>query len=700
VQRRAIGETSSVIPRSVESILGAPGRPLDTDTRSTMESRFGRSFAGVRVHTDTHAAASAREIDAAAYTSGTHIVFGAGRFEPGTPSGRRLLAHELAHVLQQRSGTALPSGVGPANDDHERAADRIADAVVAQGPVFAPPPAIVPVAKRFVRRKREDDAPATEATEPPRFIVDDNEVPAAGQMRRGAFVDELDAAICATSREEMGRLGRSTEGCPLLEQWRPRIRAMGTRQLEVSLRRWAAGETAVRTARDYIPRVAQRLAQSIQTWGATGRIVGVPPDLMELLGGGKIKVGVGSLLRGAIGGLFRKSRDGAPAPAGAGPVALAEGRPLDGNIASRMGAAFGRDFSSVRIHTDATAATAAARQNARAFTIGSEIAFAGGEYAPGTIAGDALLAHELAHVLQQDVARQDGAEGELAKSEATGGVLERDADDAAVHAVVSLWPGLRRFGRGLRESAVPRLKSRLRLQRCSSIPEIETNPKETGGFAAGNGCTPRILSEIRAVHPEAIARVRSAYDVLGGKDVGDFDDQLAENFKITSKDTAKVAEIRENFSRMLAMMTSGGAVEIACADVTDTTCKDKAGKTAETSGCFDYKREVADKTARPQITLCGDLPLRGGKFLYTDMEVGVVSYRRKADEWVKTIIHEYAHTLCRTFERFKGEPEIEPVMHRVGTESYKGRADYPTAQPTLNPDSYASFAMEAAKVKK
>lgn len=693
VQRRALGDTSPEMPKSVESILGSPGRALDTDTRATMESRFGRSFADVRVHTDSHAAASAREIDAAAYTSGTHIVFGDGRFAPQTTSGGRLLAHELAHVVQQRSGTALPTGIGPADDIHERAADRVADAVVAMGPTFAPPPVIVPVAERLVRRKREEDAPAAATTEPAKFIVEDNEAPAVGQMRRSAFVEELDAAICATSSQEMGRLGRSTEGCPLLEQWRPRIRAMGARQLEVSLRRWAGAENEVRSARDYIPLVSKRLAESLRVWGATGQIVGVPPDLMQLLGGGKIKVGVGSLLRGAVGSLFRKARDGAAAPVHAAPVALAEGRALDGGVASRMGNAFGRDFSDVRIHTDSEAAVAATRMNARAFTIGNDIAFAGGEYAPGTIVGDALLAHELAHVAQQD-----GAEGPLAKSDDAHGALEHDADDAAVHAVVSLWPNVRRFARGIRTSAMPRLKSSLKLQRCS-LPEITPDSKERGGLKPGPGCTPAMLAEIEALHPEAIGRVRNAYTVLGGKDVADFDDQLKSNFGVTSKDTAQVAEIRENFGKLLAMMTGKGLVEIACADVTDSACQEKPGKTAETSGCFDYKREVGEKTALPQIKLCGDLAMRSKKFLYTDMKIREVPYTRKPEDWVKTIIHEYTHTLCRTFERFKGEPEIAPIMHRPGVETYKGQKEYPSSQPTNNPDSYAAFAMESSKVK-
>lgn len=82
--------------------LGSGGRSLDTRTRRYMEAGFGRSFADVRVHTDGAAAHSAAALDAHAYTSGRQLVFAHGRYDPRTPTGRRLLAHELAHVVQQR----------------------------------------------------------------------------------------------------------------------------------------------------------------------------------------------------------------------------------------------------------------------------------------------------------------------------------------------------------------------------------------------------------------------------------------------------------------------------------------------------------------------------------------------------------------------------------------------------------------------
>jgi hypothetical protein len=80
------------------------GQPLETSTRLFMESRFGQDFSRVRIHADGEAAESARAFNALAYTVGKDVVFGAGRYAPGTAAGNRLLAHELTHVAQQRNG--------------------------------------------------------------------------------------------------------------------------------------------------------------------------------------------------------------------------------------------------------------------------------------------------------------------------------------------------------------------------------------------------------------------------------------------------------------------------------------------------------------------------------------------------------------------------------------------------------------------
>ncbi|MFP5405236.1 MAG: DUF4157 domain-containing protein, partial [Gammaproteobacteria bacterium] len=90
-----------IAPAGVHHALASPGKPLQPALRHDMEQRFAFDFSRVRIHTDEVAEQSARQIDALAYTSGRDIVFGKGRFAPQTREGRRLLAHELAHVAQQ-----------------------------------------------------------------------------------------------------------------------------------------------------------------------------------------------------------------------------------------------------------------------------------------------------------------------------------------------------------------------------------------------------------------------------------------------------------------------------------------------------------------------------------------------------------------------------------------------------------------------
>ncbi|HEY1632096.1 MAG TPA: DUF4157 domain-containing protein [Rhizomicrobium sp.] len=100
---RASGSSGSGgdAPSSVRPALDTTGRPLDAATRAFMEPRFGHDFSQVRVHTDDKAAASARAAHAKAFTVGHDVVMGAGQYAPQTSAGRKLLGHELAHVVQQ-----------------------------------------------------------------------------------------------------------------------------------------------------------------------------------------------------------------------------------------------------------------------------------------------------------------------------------------------------------------------------------------------------------------------------------------------------------------------------------------------------------------------------------------------------------------------------------------------------------------------
>ena len=88
-------------PASVHRVLASSGRPLDPALQQDMAQRFGHDFSQVEVHSGAAAEQSARDVNSLAYTVGHKIVFGAGQFAPATNDGRRLIAHELAHVVQQ-----------------------------------------------------------------------------------------------------------------------------------------------------------------------------------------------------------------------------------------------------------------------------------------------------------------------------------------------------------------------------------------------------------------------------------------------------------------------------------------------------------------------------------------------------------------------------------------------------------------------
>ncbi|CAG0950969.1 hypothetical protein BURK2_00196 [Burkholderiales bacterium] len=103
--RQPSGEAGTA-PGSVDRVLAGSGKPLNQGLREDMEQRFGYDFSMVRVHTGAEAAQSAQDVNAQAYTVGHNIVFGAEQFVPTSQKGRRLIAHELAHVVQQVSGHA------------------------------------------------------------------------------------------------------------------------------------------------------------------------------------------------------------------------------------------------------------------------------------------------------------------------------------------------------------------------------------------------------------------------------------------------------------------------------------------------------------------------------------------------------------------------------------------------------------------
>jgi hypothetical protein len=151
LQRKAINHSDeSEVPAFVPEALRASGQPIDRGTRSFFESRLGHDFSHVRVHTDGAASESAEALNAHAFTVDRHILFGAGKYSPGTSEGRGLLAHELTHVVQQAGG----SGGSISGPQAEHEADQNSSRLVAGQSGVVPSPVR---AGQVQRQKKKDE---------------------------------------------------------------------------------------------------------------------------------------------------------------------------------------------------------------------------------------------------------------------------------------------------------------------------------------------------------------------------------------------------------------------------------------------------------------------------------------------------------------------------------------------------------------
>ena len=330
----------------------------------------------------------------------------------------------------------------------------------------------------------QEQAPA--ATPAKTLIVDDEAKEVGpGQMRKSEFLSQLRTSVCSTAEEALQGTMWSAMGCPYIDKWLNHYAAQPGSHLERALRKYAPETASASTAREYIPVVTRRVRRGIEEWRSTGEVKDLPDEFAEggmpgatasgLMGG--LLSGVGSAISGlvsgagkalsSLGSMLFKHREGGEQESHADPEAirseLGSGQALDSSVQRRMQSAFGQDFAGVRVHTDAKARELSDGLNARAFTIGNDIAFGGEEYKPGTPVGDALIAHELAHVVQQGAGHSSGP---MNKAPGQSDQLEEDADLSAMGAVVSTWTSAKDGLAHISDKAIPRLRSGLRLQRC------------------------------------------------------------------------------------------------------------------------------------------------------------------------------------------------------------------------------------------
>jgi hypothetical protein len=337
---RAMRENAeSFSPASVDAAVTVTeqgGLPLERASRALFEPRFGYDFSQVRIHTDGEATAAAHAIGARAYAHRSHIVFGAGEYVPHTERGRRLLAHELAHVVQNRSADRIM---------RDAVDERDAVQVECPNPLW-----------HSLATSLGESAAAADAGQPdsPRSPTE-----TAPRIRPLAPVRRSTVAVADPLVEEANRAVDVVMG-------------MAPPPLPAAL---TAGANRASRSPDW-PRY--RRADAVQRNGPQEPLHprGENRAIAAVAGGGR--------------------------PLGEGERAFFERR-------------FGADFSRVRIHDDSAAADAALAIGAPAYAYGRHIAFARGQYAPGTSRGRHLLAHELAHTLQQSAATYDGARLPIAR---------------------------------------------------------------------------------------------------------------------------------------------------------------------------------------------------------------------------------------------------------------------------------------------
>jgi hypothetical protein len=281
-----------------------------------------------------------------------------------------------------------------------------------------------------------------------------------GQMKKTTFLELLRAEITRTIEPVLKTAGQTTKDCPYMNYWLDLYHQKDAAHIEQTVKKYAPDSISAKTAEEYISVVTQRALRAAIIWAKTGRLSGIPPGVPTTLPGeAPIRSRRAVLTKAKAGGAKVTDPDAIQEQ-------LGEGQPLSSGVRGRMESAFGTSFQHVRSHTDATATSLTQSVNARAFTVGHHVAFGAGEYQPGTILGDALIAHELAHVVQQQ-----GATTSIDKMETSApdyNALERDADQTAANVVSSLWSGTT----GAR-NVVSNLRTGLRLQGCCKQPEIQ-----------------------------------------------------------------------------------------------------------------------------------------------------------------------------------------------------------------------------------
>ncbi len=305
--------------------------------------------------------------------------------------------------------------------------------------------------EKVIQRSTPSDQTSSEKDQA-KFIVENNLEPVVGQMRKSDFLERLNTEISATVDETMQGTPYSSQNCPYIRAAFARHYNSAPMQLQQLLERYAPATASAQNIAEVIQIVKDRVAVASARWVQNGG------NLSELSDEASYLVPENPPDK-AAGKMFFKSNTG-EAHSTESPASVMEslgrGSPMDGSTRSKMESAFGTSFSDVEVHTDNHASALSNNMNARAFTVGNHIAFSNGEHQPGTSVGDALMAHELAHVMQQ--------KGMNISTNYSDNALEEEADQTALR-ISSFTMPLKSID--LQRKVIQGLKTGLRISRCS-----------------------------------------------------------------------------------------------------------------------------------------------------------------------------------------------------------------------------------------
>jgi hypothetical protein len=414
-----------------------------------------------------------------------------------------------------------------------------------------------------------------------RFIVEDTAVPTLTQMKRTEFLSRLKQEVRKAVNESLTGTPFSADISQYIEAaFAPHINSNPT-QLEELIQRYAPAAGNARNAEEVIHHMRQKFAAASLDYVRRG---GNTSGVMQMFGNlrGDVVSGIRNLGQG-IGNIFFNALPGGANPP-ASPLSvmqsLGRGNTIPGNTKASMESAFGSNFSDVEIHTDTNASNLSKGMNARAFTVGNHIAFGPGQFQPGTIPGDALMAHELAHVNQQKntdalVNHADNA-------------LEEDADLAARDVLVKNYTNknLGPVGKGRKAS-----KSGLRISRCNnSTPTPTPSPPPTPA--------PPVLP--------------SEFQITGlPDDTGSMPNRSKIYF---DRNSSTLAPSEDSKLNLIASTNAANAIDLHAYKSEDET----------TANLVDQRKSIVDT----QLGVKGHTATRN-PFLHPDAGIGDIDYRHK-----------------------------------------------------------------------